>query len=200
MIISFEGSDSSGKSTQAKILYDNMTKMGLKVKLFHFPRYESPIGNLIGKVLQGKHKISFDSLQMLYAADQKDFNEELNILIAKGYTILLDRYDLSTIAYYTAKKNIDLSTGIKTVTNWQKDFIKPDITFVFNIKNALERRDKSTFDILERDENLMKKINQVYLDLKFVLSNMTDRKFKVIDASLTKEEISSTIGDIINNL
>lgn len=200
MIISFEGPDSSGKSTQAKILYNNMIKKGLKVKLFHFPRYESPIGSFIGKVLKGKYKISFDSLQRLYVADQRDFNEELCKLISEGYVVILDRYDLSTMAYYTANKNIEPLMGIKTIINWQKNFIRPDVTFVFNINDALKRRDKSTFDIIENNETLMSNINKVYLDISNILSKNSKRKFQVIDASLTKEKISSIIDDTLNNL
>lgn len=200
MVISFEGPDSSGKSTQAKILYDNLIRIGLKVKLFHFPRYESPIGNLIGKALQGECKISFDAMQMLYAADQKDFNEELKDLIDKGYTVILDRYDLSTIAYYVAKKNINMVVGKVIVSHWQRDFIIPDITFVLHLENALSRRDEDTLDVFEKDEELMKNINKVYLKLANYLHNKDDRRVQVINASLTKEKISSIIGEVLNNL
>lgn len=200
MIISLEGPDSSGKSTQAEVLFNNMANKGLKVKLFHFPRYKSPIGILIGKVLEGKYKIPFDSLQKLYVADQKDFNGELKELISEGYIVILDRYDLSTIAYYTAKKNIDSVTGIDTVTSWQGEFLRPDVTFVFNIENSLDRRDNSTFDILEKDKVITDNINRIYLEITEILEKNSTRKFKIIDANLTKEEISSIIDDTLNNL
>lgn len=200
MIISFEGPDSSGKSTQAKILYNKLIEIGLKVKLFHFPRYESPIGNLIGKVLQGECKISFESMQMLYAADQEDFSEELSNLLVNDYIVILDRYDLSTVAYYTAKMNIDLSVGMSIVNGWQKHLINPDITFIMNINNGLDRRDKKTLDEFEKDTEFMKNINKVYLKLANYLYNNEDRRVQVINASLTKEEIASIIGDVLNNL
>lgn len=200
MIISLEGPDSSGKSTQAEILYNNMIKKGLKVKLFHFPRYESPIGSLIGKILKGHYDVPFDSLQKLYVADQKDFELELLNLISNGYIIILDRYDLSTMAYYIAKKNVDLVEGIKTVARWQGDLVRPDVSFIFNIENALSRRDESTFDLFENDKKLMSNINKVYLDISDILSIHSKRKFKIINANLTKEEISSIIDDTLNNL
>lgn len=200
MIISLEGPDSSGKSTQAEILYNNLTNKGLKAKLFHFPRYESPIGSLIGKVLKGEYEMSFESLQKLYVADQIDFEKELDELIFDGYTVILDRYDLSTIAYYTAKKNIDVTTGIKTVTNWQGNLIRPNVTFVFSIENSLSRREESTFDILENDKTLTSNINLTYLKISYILSKNSTRKFKIINANLTKEEISSIIDDTLNNL
>ena len=67
MIISFEGPDGSGKSTQAEILYNTLKKLGLKVKLFHFPRYESPIGSLIGNVLQNE-AVNIDFTFVLYSS------------------------------------------------------------------------------------------------------------------------------------
>lgn len=199
MIISLEGPDSSGKSTQAEILYNNLINMGLKVKLFHFPRYESPIGSLIGKVLNGngKFNFSFESLQKLYIADQKDFKDELNELVSDGYVVILDRYDLSTMAYYTAKENISAEEGIKIISNWQESLIRPDLTFIFNIENSLDRRDKSSFDIIESDKDITKNINKVYLEIANILSKDSIRKFQTINASQTKEVISLIILETI---
>lgn len=202
MIISFEGPDGSGKSTQAEILYYTLENLGLKVKLFHFPRYESPIGSLIGNVLQNEAvNIDFTALQMLYAADQTDFSCELNKLISQGYIIILDRYDLSTIAYYIAKTNCSIENGISTVTNWQKNIKTPDTTFIFDSKHSIsDRREEETLDKFEKDETIMNNVNNVYLELYEYFktnNNSRSRKYYILDASLSIEELSKIILGLI---
>lgn len=200
MIITFEGPDGSGKSTQSQILYDALKMKGLKVKLLHFPRYESPIGKLIGNVLQDDNvSINFSAMQMLYAADQVDFSDELNKLLSEGYIVILDRYDLSTTAYYIAKTKCSIDEGISIVSDWQKNIITPDITFIFDAKHSIsDRREEDTLDKFERDKALMNSINNVYLSLYEKLKGSNDRKYYLLDAGLSIEEISKNIKNYLN--
>ena len=195
MIISFEGPDGSGKSTQAEILYNKLKDLGLKVKLFHFPRYESPIGKLIGNVLQDEAvNVDFTALQMLYAADQTDFKNELDELLKDGYTIILDRYNLSTVAYYIAKTNCSIKYGINTVGDWQKNIKSPDVTFIFDSKQKItERREEDTLDKFEKDNSIMNNINSVYLSLYNHLKDNDDVSYYLLDASLSIEKLSKII-------
>lgn len=202
MIISFEGPDGSGKSTQAEILYNTLEKRGLKVKLFHFPRYESPIGSLIGNVLQDEFiNVDFTALQMLYASDQTDFAYELNKLLSEGYIVILDRYDLSTIAYYIAKTNCSIEDGIATVTNWQSNIKTPDITFIFDSKHSIsDRREEETLDKFEKDEMIMNNINKVYLTLYEYFTTRNCKRFResyILDASLSIDELSKIILELV---
>lgn len=191
MIITFEGPDSAGKSTQANILYEKLKKKGLKVKLFHFPRYESPIGEFIGKVLQNDDmEVDFTALQMLYVADQLDFSVEAKKLLEDGYILILDRYDLSTIAYYIAKTKCDINKSIRIVKSWQKFILKPDITFIFDAKHRIsDRRKLETLDKIEKDKSIMDHINNIYQSLRYI----DDREIYSIDASLSIENIADQI-------
>lgn len=206
MIISFEGPDSSGKSTQAELLKNTLIKLGLKVKLFHFPRYESPIGDLIGKAIQDKAvNINFTALQMLYAADQTDFSFQVDKLINDGYIIILDRFDLSTTAYYIAKKKCTIEDGVTTIENFQKFIKTPDVTFIFDYKHSISnRREENTLDKIENDTSITSIINDVYVQLYEYLkqysvycSHKKVRDCYLIDASNSIDGISKDILNII---
>ena len=56
MLIDIEGADGSGKTEQAKRLFERLKKDGHLASYFDFPQYEgSRIGKLIGELLAGKH-------------------------------------------------------------------------------------------------------------------------------------------------
>ena len=47
-LIVIEGTDCSGKETQAKLLIEHLKERGMKVEVFSFPNYDSPTGRIIG--------------------------------------------------------------------------------------------------------------------------------------------------------
>jgi thymidylate kinase len=53
-IISFEGIDGTGKTTQINLLKDALTAKGYKVNVRSYPVYDSFFGTEIGKHLAGK--------------------------------------------------------------------------------------------------------------------------------------------------
>lgn len=195
MFITFEGPDGAGKSTQAELLKKNLERQGHKVKLIHFPRYESPIGGLIGKTLSRDVAIDFQAMQMLYVADQLDFQRELEGLLADGYYVLADRYDMSTMAYYMSKMDLSAQSTIKTIYDkWQFLLRKPDITFVFDIEGHLEeRREDGSLDLFETDKAIVGSINSKY---SLLADRMLDREISVLDAKQSIEDISIEILNV----
>jgi dTMP kinase len=53
-LIVIEGTDCSGKETQANLLIEKIRKTGILVEKFSFPNYESPTGKIIGGPYLGK--------------------------------------------------------------------------------------------------------------------------------------------------
>lgn len=195
MLITFEGPDSSGKSTQVDILYEELYEIGVKVAKFHFPMYERPVGNLIGRALRGEVEIGFEAMQMLYVADQLDFQATITNLLNEGYIVLLDRYDLSTLAYYIAKTGSITDVGIETVyKRWQHKLRRPDMTFIFDAKhNIKERREEASLDKFEKDSAITENINDVYLKISRHLSLKSSREVFVVDASQSIQDIAKVI-------
>lgn len=187
MFISFEGIDGSGKTTQARLLYETLRKQR-KCLLTREPT-QGDIGNFIKKLIKRK-KINPMAVQLLFAADRSFHVENLiKPKLKNGYTVITDRYFFSTIAYGKAG-------GLDE--EWLKEvnvrFIRPEITLVFDIdpKIAIERissrrKDTHYFErlkFLQTTRNVYKRLAKEYG------CNMIDGS-KDIDT--IKEEILSII-------
>lgn len=203
MFITFEGPDGSGKSTQAEMLATSLKKAGHEVALVHFPRYDSPIGKLIERIIKGQESIdSFDALEMLYVADQLDWQNELNKLMFDDHKIVIaDRYDMSTIAYYASKTGCEVDEAIAIIRNkWQYGFRQPDITFLMSFTGDLDDRRaeiNKEKDMFELDENVLSSIDEIY---KTLSEKLYTRYVLTFDGTKSLEENSNAILCEVNNI
>ena len=121
-IVSFEGIDGSGKATQAQILFDTLSKKGMKTKIFSFPQYQTPTGRIIGGCYLGKpsswEEVGVSPIgsffpspttldpkigSMYYAIDRRAARDEILQLLEEGYVLIMDRYPESNMAHQGAK-------------------------------------------------------------------------------------------------
>lgn len=96
-LIVFDGTDGSGKATQAKLLVARLKKEGRKARTFDFPQYENNFfGKFIGECLAGEHGdfIAVDPYiaSVLFAVDRFESKALLLQWLKEGYTVVLDRY------------------------------------------------------------------------------------------------------------
>jgi dTMP kinase len=106
-LIVIEGSDSSGKATQTKILVNRLKEEGKKVISITFPQYSSFYGRMISKYLRGKygnpHQINSYLVSLLYAQDRLLVKDKLINWLKQGKVVIADRYLTSNQIYQTAK-------------------------------------------------------------------------------------------------
>lgn len=105
-IIVVEGLDGSGKHTQAKLLKDVIPG----ARLVDFPRYDKPSSSLVREHLAGRTCLDPTSenpyaASSYYACDRAiSYNTELwGVWLAKGKTLVMDRYCTSNLIYQAAK-------------------------------------------------------------------------------------------------
>ncbi len=111
-LIVIEGTNSSGKRTQADLLSERLNKDNIKCVRKRFPDYDTPTGKIIGECLLGKNsKPYFDDFNKIppkvaalyYAADRTFNIDKINDLLDSGVNVILDRYVESNMAYQAAK-------------------------------------------------------------------------------------------------
>lgn len=96
-LIVLDGGDGSGKATQTALLLARLKKEKTPVRTLDFPHYENNFfGAFIGTCLRGDHGdfVTLDPYiaSVLYGADRFESKKKIEDWLAKGYTVLLDRY------------------------------------------------------------------------------------------------------------
>ncbi|KAL8664557.1 MAG: hypothetical protein Q9202_002966 [Teloschistes flavicans] len=158
-LIVIEGLDRAGKSTQCEKLFKYFEQQGRPVKRMRFPGPQyplfvlvredealmkqvdrsTPIGKSIDSYLKGETHQEDHVIHLLFSANRWEAAAKITEDIAKGITIIIDRYYYSGMIYSAAKNNANLSLG------WamQPDMglPKPDlaICFVVSIEAAAAR-------------------------------------------------------------
>lgn len=101
-LIIFEGSEGSGKTTQAKALYDKLQSHSEIGKAYYTSEPGSnEIGNPIRSALFGERSNPTPLAEFfLFCADRaQHIKEVINPLLKEGSIVICDRFSLSTIAY-----------------------------------------------------------------------------------------------------
>lgn len=96
-LIVIDGTDGSGKTTQANLLMRHLRKDGYKAKFIHFPRYEDNFfGKFIAHCLSEQYynwvNIHPKIASVIYAADRWESKEQIQKWLKDGYIVVMDRY------------------------------------------------------------------------------------------------------------
>jgi len=125
--ISFEGCDYVGKSTQIKLLFDYIAKLGKKVYMTREPG-GSQLAETIRSVLLNTKEIKDPLIEyLLLAAGRKDHVDRvIKPKLKESYIVLSDRFFDSSLCYqgYIKGLNIEVIKQIKalTIQNFQPTF------------------------------------------------------------------------------
>lgn len=143
MLITFEGLDGSGKTTQLAMLADYLQAGGVNVVRTREPG-GTPIGDQIRDCL---HDVANTAMApaaeiLLYSASRAQLVAEvIRPALATGAIVLCDRYADSTIAYQGYGRGLDLD-ALTFITRFATGGLRPDLTLLFDIdpQRGLSRR------------------------------------------------------------
>jgi dTMP kinase len=143
LFVTFEGPEGSGKSTQARLLYESLHARRFPVILTREPG-GTRIGDLIRRiVLDLQHTEMAPTTEMLLfsAARAQLVSEVIRPYLEQGGIVLCDRYADSTFAYQGYGLGRDLAE-LRVITAAATGGLRPDLTFYLDISAAegLERK------------------------------------------------------------
>lgn len=102
-LIVIEGSDSSGKATQTKLLVERLESRGLSVLTISFPRYGQPVVEAIKKYMKENPTQDPYEASKLYAKDREDAAPQIHAALNRGDVVVLDRFTDSNAAHQGGK-------------------------------------------------------------------------------------------------
>ena len=199
--ITFEGGEGTGKSTQAKILYDYLISNNIETVLTREPggcEESEAIRQLLVKGSIDKWDSITEAL-LHNAARREHIKRVIQPSLLANKVVICDRFIDSTMAYQGQGQGVShkfLTNLIKEVT----ENIMPDLTFVFDmdIKNSLTRANKR-----DKNNNRYEKFNNDFHDKirNYFLSLVNkDKRYILIDASDSIENIGKTILNKLNKI
>lgn len=134
-LITFEGIDGSGKTTQLRMLADWLAGAGYDVVTTREPG-GSTLGATIRAALLDSEPGSVDPLAelLLYAADRAHHVRRLiQPALAAGQIVLCDRFCDATIAYQGFGRRLSLDL-IHQLNHLATDGLTPDLTLLYDLK------------------------------------------------------------------
>jgi dTMP kinase len=149
LFITFEGPEGSGKSTQARLIYEQLHARHYPVILVREPG-GTQIGNLIRRiVLDLQHtEMAPTTETLLFAASRAQLvSEVIRPYLATGGIVLCDRYADSTYVYQGYGLGRDLEE-LKVITAAATGGLRPDITIYLNLsaEEGLDRKRRKRQD------------------------------------------------------
>lgn len=191
MLITFEGIDGSGKSTQAKKLYQYLESLGYKTSLYRDPG-STPLAEKIRELILSFETDPTTELLLFETARSSLMWERVLPDLKEGKIVILDRFIDSTTAYQGYGREINLGT-VSILNHIAIRGRKPDLTFLINIplELALERvgGGRTRF---ERGEYL-RKVRDAYL----LIAHQEKDRIVVIDGARDEEEVFSQVIDCL---
>lgn len=197
--ITFEGSEGSGKSTQANLIYRYL-KHRKKSVLFIREPGGVKISEMVRRILLDvKNTAMADEAEtLLYMAARAQLVAEvLEPALKAGKIILCDRFLDSTIVYQGYGNGVDLE-AIKSVGKFATRGIAPDLTLLFDIdtRQGLSRKGKVKDRIERRSLEYHNRVRGGYQKL----AKANPRRIKLIKVNAGQEEIFKIVRGYVDKL
>ena len=201
MLITFEGIEGCGKSTQVDLLFDYLTRKGYNVI-----KTREPGGTAFGEALRDvalqKNIDVFPLSELLtIMAIRAQHVEELIMPALQDRTIVLcDRFVDASYAYQGYGRGIDLGI-IETLNRLVTKGIRPNLTVLIDCAAGLglkrKAKDHRSLDRFEKESlSFHRKIRKAYLKL----ADEDQRRFFVVDGKSKIEDVHRLIKEKVESL
>lgn len=189
MLIAFEGIDGSGKTTQAKKLYQYLVAKEIPASLYREPG-GTKLGEKLREIIITEEMDERTELLLFEASRSRLIAEKVIKDLEKGKIVILDRFTLSTLAYQGYGKGIDLEV-IDEFNIFATRGIEPDLIVLIDVpvELAIKRlRNRTRFE----GKEFLEKVRRGFLEIAKDKKNVV-----IIDG--TREE-NSVFEDILKVL
>ena len=196
-LISFEGSEGSGKSTQIARLAEHFQKAKREVVTTREPggtEIGEQIRNIIVHNSKGDEMCAESELLLFAAARAQVVREVIAPALMRGAIVLSDRFLDSSTVYQGIGRNL-AADPVEQINRFAVGNVMPDLTIVIDVPTEvslarLRQRASDLPDRMERENlNFYTKIREGYL----VLAKGMPQRFVVIDGTKTQDVIAKKI-------
>ena len=188
-IISFEGIEGVGKSTQINLLKDYLESKNYLIEIYREPG-STPVGEKIRDILlDSNNDLSNETeLLLMFAARSELIDKKINT--SQCDYLLLDRFYDASMAYqgYGRKLSKDFISALTTFINCPI----PDLSFLLDIsvKEGFQRKNNDVKDRIELSSNdFFNKVRNGYK----TIAKANKNRFEIINAANDIDKIHQII-------
>lgn len=192
MLISFEGIDGCGKSTQIELFKKYLDEKKIQYSVFREPGGTSLSENIRNLLLhEAKEMNPVTELLLFSAARSQLISEKVVPLLEKGEVVILDRFFDSTTAYQGyGRQSADLES-IHSLNQLAAHGLTPDLTFylVVDVNEAERRTYGGKKDRMESEgADFFRKVRDGYEEIA-----RNEERFVQVDAMKSPELVHQQI-------
>ncbi len=192
LLISFEGIDGSGKSTQAQRLREYLQHEGHAVVFIREPGGTEVSEAIRAILLDNRHRGMSPRAELLLflAARAELVDRVIEPALADGKIVITDRFSDSTYAYQIYGRRLAADV-VRQTNQFAANRIKPDLTFVVDLDvPRAQRRLTSAKDRMEADAtSFHRRVRSGFLSL----AEAEPRRIKLLDGTRTPDELFSQV-------
>ncbi|GJL80988.1 MAG: thymidylate kinase [marine bacterium B5-7] len=198
-LITVEGTDGAGKSTQIHFVKEYLSARGVSVITTREPG-GTPIGEAIRDILlsgQGTKACARTEILLMFAARLQHLEELIKPALARGEYVVCDRFTDATYAYQGGAGGVE-NDEIEIVENWVQGSLRPDLTLLFDlpvevgVKRVMTRGsagDRFESMALERK----RRVRNAYLER----AERFSARIRIIDACQSIEVVKASVEQVL---
>lgn len=204
LLITFEGLDGSGKTTQMHRLAERLRAAG-KTVLETVEPGGTAIGNLIRRILlDAKNQELSPTAELLlyFASRAQNVDEQILPAIARGEIVLADRFTDSTLAYQGCARGLGAEL-VMTLDRIACRGLRPDLTILVDIDvdtslaRAHKRNARGAGDETRMDEQSLEFHRRVF-DAYQALAAREPERVRVVNGTGAMEDTEREIWNVVS--
>jgi dTMP kinase len=196
--VALEGGEGVGKSTQARLLRDQLEADGYDV-LLTFEPGDTEVGQQLRRIVldPATGDISHRTEALLYAADKAEHVDRVIApALSRRAVVITDRYVDSTLAYQGAGRDL-ADREVERVARWATGDLRPHLTVVLDLPpeqgfTRFDQRDRIEAESVEFHE----RVRQMFLQL----ATGSPEHYLIVDARLPVGEVTAAIRERLRPL
>ena len=195
-LISFEGAEGSGKSTQIRFAVNFLRRKRYPVVVLREPGGTQTSEAIRNVLLDKRLKAMQPETELLLylAARAQLVREKIGPALRFGKMVVLDRFEDSTLAYQGFGGGIPLRT-IEALSQFARGSLKPNLTILLDVETRQGLRRGGRGDRVEKKSVAFhEKVRKGFL----ALARREPRRFLVIQPNLSIREVRKKIEEKLN--
>ena len=199
LFVTFEGGDGSGKSTQARLLAERLTRAGYTVTLTQEPA-GTEVGRLAWEGIARGGLEPHTELFLFLAARSDHTARVIAPALEAGGIVVCDRFVDSTVANQAYGRGLDLRL-VRRLNRLATKGIRPDLTFLLDlpVEEGLARQGKAGHDrdaIGRETVAFHERVRRGYQ----ALAAAEPRRWAVLDALRPQSELAEEVWRRVERL